>query len=357
MAFGFYRSITIDYTKVSGAQSNFPVLVTGTLAYLATASNGGKVQSSSGYDIAFYSDSALTTLLDFERSVWNASTGACEFWVRIPSLSNAVNTVIYLAYGDASAATDLQNKTGVWDSNTVAAFHLNETPSVSGTLADSSASANSMTIASGGTGGSAMSAVSGPWGGKAVQFNSSEYNYYYGAQASSSGMGVNHSTLSLWWKGINSHAGFDSWESMFGTPQGSYPYHYNRILLDNSNCLRLQVGSEGDVSSQTAAVSTATWYHIAATFDGTNAKVYVNGSLSVTTAISRSTTDDVLQFGRGVEGTYDELRAHKTVRSANWIATEYASQSSPSTFYAVGSETTNGGGIVIHNLLLLGVGL
>jgi hypothetical protein len=35
----------------------------------------------------------------------------------------------------------------------------------------------------------------------------------------------------------------------------------------------------------------------------------------------------------------DELRVLNTALSASWVQTEYSNESSPSTFYAVGSET------------------
>ena len=38
------------------------------------------------------------------------------------------------------------------------------------------------------------------------------------------------------------------------------------------------------------------------------------------------------------EGDIDEVRISRAARSDNWIATEYANQSSPSTFYRVGDE-------------------
>ena len=40
----------------------------------------------------------------------------------------------------------------------------------------------------------------------------------------------------------------------------------------------------------------------------------------------------------GLLGTIDELRIASTARSAGWIATEFANQSSPATFYTVGAE-------------------
>jgi hypothetical protein len=37
-------------------------------------------------------------------------------------------------------------------------------------------------------------------------------------------------------------------------------------------------------------------------------------------------------------GSLDEVQLSNSVRSAQWIATEYANQNSPSTFYSVGNE-------------------
>src|SRR5262249_10593772 len=40
----------------------------------------------------------------------------------------------------------------------------------------------------------------------------------------------------------------------------------------------------------------------------------------------------------GLEGTIDELRIATVMRTAGWITTEYANQSSAGTFYSVGAE-------------------
>lgn len=45
---------------------------------------------------------------------------------------------------------------------------------------------------------------------------------------------------------------------------------------------------------------------------------------------------------RSFAGAMDEVRISNYVRSADWIATEYNNQYSPSTFYAVGTEETGG---------------
>jgi len=119
------RAITINAAQVSTAnKTNFPVLVQGTYSYLANVANGGSVNSLSGYDIVFYADTARRTKLNFEIDSYNPVTGAISAWVMIPTVSHTVNTTFYMYYGDATITTDQSNKTGVWDANYQAVYHV-----------------------------------------------------------------------------------------------------------------------------------------------------------------------------------------------------------------------------------------
>ena len=66
-SFVYKRSITIDHTKVGTSnntdQNYFPTLVSLSDSSLKDINHGGHIQSSNGYDIAFYSDINLTTQL------------------------------------------------------------------------------------------------------------------------------------------------------------------------------------------------------------------------------------------------------------------------------------------------------
>src|SRR6266404_4967302 len=88
--YGYSRAITIDHRRVANSdQANFPVLISATLPYLATVANGGHVQSTSGYDIIFTSDTAGLVRLDHEIESYDSVGGTAAFWVRIPTLSHA----------------------------------------------------------------------------------------------------------------------------------------------------------------------------------------------------------------------------------------------------------------------------
>jgi hypothetical protein len=131
--YAFERAIAINHSQVANAdQSNFPVLISGTLPDLATVANGGEVQSSNGYDIVFTSDPAGQNLLDHEIDTYIPTTGAVNFWVRIPLLSHTTDTTMYMWYGNSSVTTSQENKGGVWSNGYVGVYHLGAGSPVSG---------------------------------------------------------------------------------------------------------------------------------------------------------------------------------------------------------------------------------
>jgi hypothetical protein len=145
--YAFRRTITVDHTQVPNTdQANFPVLVSGTFPDLATTTHGGAVTSANGYDILFTSDANGTNPLPFERESYNSATGAIIYWVQIPSVSHATNATFYLFYGNSAITTDQTNKTGVWDADYAAVWHLPDGTSLNAN--DSTSNANNGTISS-----------------------------------------------------------------------------------------------------------------------------------------------------------------------------------------------------------------
>jgi hypothetical protein len=93
------------------------------------------------------------------------------------------------------------------------------------------------------------------------------------------------------------------------------------------------------------ALSINTWYHIVATYDGTNLRIYCNSTLLGTKAKSYTVQNSTFQIGYSkfisdeyFYGKIDEVRVSSVVRSQTWITTEYNNQKSPNTFYSVASE-------------------
>src|SRR3990167_6482029 len=125
----YRRTLTVDNTKVSGTGdlTNFPILFSGTYTYLKTTGNGGNVQSATGLDIIFTSDANGSIQLAHEQESYGATTGAVNYWVRIPTLDGDADTVIYLFYGK-SGVSDTSDPTTLWSSY-LSVWHLKEDPS------------------------------------------------------------------------------------------------------------------------------------------------------------------------------------------------------------------------------------
>ncbi len=133
--FAFWRTVTIDHTKVVGFQTNFPVLITITDAALAAHAQ------TSGYDITFTASDG-STVLPYERESYNSATGALIAWVNVPYLSSTTDTVLNVFYGNRTAP-DQQNRTAAWDPYYKAVWHLDESGNgTPGEYKDSTTSAN-----------------------------------------------------------------------------------------------------------------------------------------------------------------------------------------------------------------------
>jgi len=126
----YRKEITIDNTKVSASLSDFPVLIDIIDADLASNAQAD------GDDILFTDDSDVK--LSHEIELYNSTTGHLVAWVKVPSLSSSIDTVIYVYYGNSSVGSQ-QDVNNVWDSDFVMVQHLEE---ASGNVLDSTTNGN-----------------------------------------------------------------------------------------------------------------------------------------------------------------------------------------------------------------------
>ena len=337
-----YRSaITIDHTKVPNTdQTDFPVLISGTFASLATTANSGYVTNSNGYDIIFTSDAAGATVLPFEQEAYNPSTGAVIYWVQVPTVSHASDTTLYMFFGKSSVTTDQSNKNGVWDSNYGGVWHLPNGTTLN--ASDSTANGNNGTV-------SGAAAVSGKVGGAASFNGSGDYvDLGNGSSVQITGSAL---TLEAW---INSSESNPSqWERIFvkempGDANPYIAYAINRVAGSNQVSFGVSTSSGGGGVNSSSSLSLGSWTHVVGTYDGAHANIYLNGVLDsqATQTGNIDSTSQHLVIGGDTaanqeyfNGKSDEVRISNVARTADWIATEYANQSSPSTFYTVGTAT------------------
>jgi hypothetical protein len=349
-AYGFRRSVTINAATITGTLANYPMAFGGTLAYLATVANGGNVQNANGYDIAFFSDSAGTTPLSCEQESYNAATGAVQYWVKIPSA--AVGTVIYLFYGDSSVSTAQCGATGTWDTNESLVMHMG---SVSGLLADSTAQ-NTVTNHSA-TATSTNCSFDG-----CGAFASSGPQYFTVANTASIELGTNM-TLEVWPSttltpscsgGSCNQVWYDK-RNTGGTGRGYLlAYNCQNPGTCSSNLVEfLLKGASTSSDTYWSNFTRSTIQYVAATYDGSNMKVYINGApaslVSGTTAVVIGSTDDatatlnigtVQGIGANANGSLDEMRVSNTARTAAWFEAIQHNFNIGGGFYTIGSAVT-----------------
>lgn len=338
MAYSYSRSITIDHTKVGATHTDFPVLISGTYTYLKTVGNGGKVQSSSGYDIIFTSDSAGNNLLSWEQVNWGASTGTVEYHVKVSSLSSSSDTVIYMWYGNSSTSSFQGGSLGAaWNSNYKHVLHVKDGTTL--TTTESTSNGND------GTNSSATATTGQIDGGVAVTAGSK-------ITMTKNLMSIigssNAHTISMW---------------VYFTSHGATDYIWD---LDTANGLGAfcnlaasgvcQWGYAGTYRTYTTATTnTGQWYYVVfeKTGSGDNGDFYINGTKQTgatgTLGNPNTAASTGSQWGAYhsssalcLDGKMDELRIANVALGQNWYTTEYNNQNSPSTFYTIGAEVIPG---------------
>jgi len=329
-AFGYRMPITINKIKVSGNQSNFPVLISVTSASLKSEINGGHVKNGSGYDIVFRASDG-TTALPHDMESYIAATGQLIAWVKVPSISSAADTLIYVYYGDASISAATETPASVWDSNFKAVYHLHDD------LKDSTANNNH------GTNYSSTNATGKVGDGQAF---SGSGQYIKIASSASLQIDTNL-TISAWIK-TSSFGGWPQIVAKAADPRPSF---------------KVQLGGSADVNFTTpynypagGTVTSGAWQLITCVAQGSSRKIYINSSQVNTdandgggldpearpVAIGAELALDNVTAASFFNGSIDEVRISNTARSASWITTEYNNQSNPGTFHTLGAEQNVG---------------
>ena len=338
----YRKAITLDHARVVEDQTDFPLLLATVDADLAANA------LDSGYDILFADSTG--TKLDHEIEDFDGTTGALSVWVRIPFLSSAADTTIYVYYG-YGAAPDQQNPQGVWDANFVMVQHLEEE---SGTCFDSTAFGNDATTVS-----VTGQGVPGKIGG-ANELDGVD-DYLRVPDAPSLQFGEGSFTAEVWIQPetVLSGGGARIANNRGTGPGGAHP-GWQLKIAEASGRWRLWDTAIDDGSSYRMYEGTPTyeygqWYHIAMVYEAdSQLRLYVNGSPEGSVAasdygsISNSlpTAVGAALAANGVEGTHsqffdgsvDEVRLSNTARSAGWLSTSFSNQNNPASFYDIGEE-------------------
>lgn len=270
--------------------------------------------------------------MDHQIEHYDATTGEYVAWVRIPSLSNSVDTDIYMYYGNCSVTAGTST-TDAWNSDFDAVYFLHDD------FGDSTANANTGT-------NSGSADLSPGLIGDGQAFGVNDY-----VEVPSASISAGQGTVSVW-------AYMPSTPGYTGTEQYMYGHTSNpsgfadRIQLytdDGAGGLDLGLGSNHNLEQGIITLPTDVWFYVALTWDGTDCFVYVNGNLEHTEGyVGLGTLETYLDIGNdgratgarneGWDGDLDHARLSNEVFTANWIETEYNNQRTSSTFLSISSE-------------------
>jgi hypothetical protein len=326
------KRIAIDPARVDGAHAQFPVwiaLVDGELA--AGASQGGA-------DIYFTDEGGAALPHQIQR--WDQETGRLEAWVRV-DLSDTAETVLELRYGDPRPAAAPSPPT-VFSNSFAAVWHLDDRLD---TMEVSDARGERPGAALGGLGTSHQ--VAAQLGG-GVDFDGMSTRIEFANPFLGN---VDH-TFSAW---VNQRtaAGCDT-IVMVGNSAGQR----SRFLYSHFLGGVYTGFYANDWQTPVASIQDAGWILLHWTYKGATrvGRIYRDGAeVAPHTFSGAGGGPNTLGTGGylgytppqwnpdqtnpcALNGILDEVRLATVERTAGWIATEHANQSSPQTFYTVGRE-------------------
>jgi hypothetical protein len=340
------RTITINHAQVPNSdQANFPFLFNTTDPLLKTQGNGGHVVNTSAFDAIFTSDPGGTQKLDHEIEYYNGATGQLIAWVRIPALSHLADTVIYMFYGNAAIAASQENKTGVWDANYSAVYHMADN-AANTNVTDSTAKHPATNQADTNT-RSTPGQVDG-----ALMFNGSSD---FADAADASDLQSGHvRTVSFWMipsdlsgaetnRIITDYTDANNYWAIVEETAGNTDF--NTIAADMK-----VAGVDLHLKIPDNSLTQNGLYYVTAVFaNSVPSAIYLNGTSRplVTPNQGQLGYGTMPRFTIGASndnahpftGVLDEVRVSTIVRSPDWIAAEYNNQASPSSFYNLSGES------------------
>lgn len=329
----FRKQITIDNNQVENESfENFAILISITTdtSLAANAQNDGD-------DILFTSSDG-TTKIPHEIENFAGDNGQLVAWVRIPTLYDNENTIIFMYYGNAGASNQ-ENVTGVWDSYYLGVYHLDHT---SGNANDSTGTLNISEFISP---DSNMDVD-----GQIFKGDNFDGNDYLGGSPkwnADDTNGTDH-TYSAWVRFETVHKGIIIEDGGSGNGDGLG-------TLDNGVIKYQQRDSNTTYSVESNDnIADGGWHFVVGVFtEASQLEFYTDGELDDTTTGDDGTIgtgDGRIGRANGPNGVYndsnnhyfigalDEIRISSNERNANFILTRFRNENNPETFFTLGLE-------------------
>lgn len=323
--------LVVDHTKVAGDLTDFPVLVEIDDAALIAKSGGAYAFIGSG-----------ARVLAYELDADAAHPDRLLAWVKVGNLSAQTDSTGYLYYGLPSASGLAPDARNVWTNGYAGVYHFGNGATLD--LADSTS------VNPGANSGAA--AIAGVIGGAADLDGNSNIAVPTTGLDTAAGA-VN--TVSTW---VYFEPTYDRGILAFTDVAQVNVYD---LWFETDGCEGFNTG-QGEVLGTTAASLSGRWIYLAAVFlngspiyapaSAHSNALYIDGVAQALSSCAAGTPASasayaLLLWGSNVHGAnyrmvghLDEGRMSVGARSPQWIATEFANQSAPTAFVAVGPEET-----------------
>jgi hypothetical protein len=347
----YRRMVTIDSDQVIGADyNNFMLMFSGTYSYLADTSNDGKVTDSNGYDIIFTSDQDGETQLDHEIQRYTNTTGECIFWIRVPTVYVATDTVIYMFYGNSAVSTSQENADGAWNTTYEGVWHLQE--EATGGLDDFLDSSGNGQHGSGGLGNltNSPARVTGKTGlGYAQDFDGIR------DFIATKDFSITGALLIGAWVNGDTTPSDDATEQMINK-NNAFALCWDHTSNDGNTILFAKDGATW-YNSKGASPDPVKdeWHYIVGKYTGGILQIMVDGELSNSRSVGARTWNSPAQLvyigsapgSSFFNGQMSHVRIMNVNLGNNRVKTGYNNMNSPSTFYSVQSEDIQNAGKTI----------
>ncbi|AZA81589.1 hypothetical protein C1637_03185 [Chryseobacterium lactis] len=179
---------------------------------------------------------------------------------------------------------------------------------------------------------------------------------------SAGNINVSGSALSFegWIKPSSFKSGFPYISAIMGTEAGDANSAFFRLgdasLANNKLQFVLSINNVQQKLASNTALNANTWYHVAATYDGTTMKLYINGALDASKAQTGSVSSNgafnvgyLYEASRNFNGKIDEVRVWKRALSQTEISQNMCNVSLPATSLAAYWKFNEGSGSSVQD--------
>ncbi len=322
--------ITIAAGTVGADLTDHPLLVT-----LADAGPAADALAD-GSDIRFTAADGVTELAhELER--FDAGSGSITAWVRVPTLTAAAPTTLYLYYG-AADAPDQQAIRQVWSGEFEAVWHLHRDPAGPAPRLDDSTTGNHDGLSGGAmTTGDLISGIT-----PAVDFDGVDDVLRAEAFDPTPTGALTASAL------VRLDAYTTDGRIVAKADDGTTGIWH--LAITAGGVVQGELSLDGSPVTLTGGtVPLGAWHHVAMTWDGDTQRLWLDGaevaSQAATGTLDRDgampvTVGNVVTGDRPLDGAIDEVRIEHTARSADWLTAVADNLRSPGTFLSIGSVET-----------------